>query len=441
LGLLRFLLSDDPRAVWLRENFVFKLVPMLNPDGVARGHHRTNSLGLDLNRCYTNPVHSEHEGVWLSKHLLMQWASKTRLLFCVDFHGHPTRRGCFLLGNRSTGARQAWSLTYARLCQLNSPHFDIDACDFADPVPAASPCSGGITAVAGDEGAGPVDPATRKQGTARAAIYRDCQLNHAYTFECNYHSGRSTKPMNVAPGLPDWAGCPGGATKTQASVPYDPSCWAQAGEAIGVSLLDLYGHNCCSRLPGSRYGSLSKLLSLSPSLGNRASAQGLCDAVPKVRGLRFRTVAEQQQSCENEFCSWAMTPKQLDMLAKEASSGTACVGCGPVYPWVNSTELTHASSLPAGPWPQRASQGATYAKSGMSLALRQRHTHVVHLDGPDSGQVGMRMTKGSLWGSKDGVRPNANRTRATRTASTGALIVASGVRPGQAGPAPWSNYW
>ena len=33
-GFLKFLVSDDPRAVLLRENFVFKILPMLNPDGV-----------------------------------------------------------------------------------------------------------------------------------------------------------------------------------------------------------------------------------------------------------------------------------------------------------------------------------------------------------------------------------------------------------------------
>ena len=46
-GLLAFLLRDgDPRAAALRDRFVFKFVPMLNPDGCARGHYRSDTLGL-----------------------------------------------------------------------------------------------------------------------------------------------------------------------------------------------------------------------------------------------------------------------------------------------------------------------------------------------------------------------------------------------------------
>lgn len=49
-GALRFLLSSDPQAVRIRDNFVFKIFPMADPDGVARGGVRFNANGYDLNR-------------------------------------------------------------------------------------------------------------------------------------------------------------------------------------------------------------------------------------------------------------------------------------------------------------------------------------------------------------------------------------------------------
>lgn len=39
----------------LRRKFVFKLVPMLNPDGVIVGNYRTNLAARDLNRTYKDP--------------------------------------------------------------------------------------------------------------------------------------------------------------------------------------------------------------------------------------------------------------------------------------------------------------------------------------------------------------------------------------------------
>jgi len=44
-GTLEYLISDDEGAKYLRNNFVFKIVPMLNPDGVIIGNYRCSLSG------------------------------------------------------------------------------------------------------------------------------------------------------------------------------------------------------------------------------------------------------------------------------------------------------------------------------------------------------------------------------------------------------------
>ena len=54
-GIIKFLLSKDKVADALRRRTIFKIIPMLNSDGVTVGNTRCSFIGRDLNRLYGHP--------------------------------------------------------------------------------------------------------------------------------------------------------------------------------------------------------------------------------------------------------------------------------------------------------------------------------------------------------------------------------------------------
>jgi murein tripeptide amidase MpaA len=48
---------------------IFKIIPMVNPDGVIIGNYRSSMAGCDLNRRYDEPDFRFHPTVWSIKNM------------------------------------------------------------------------------------------------------------------------------------------------------------------------------------------------------------------------------------------------------------------------------------------------------------------------------------------------------------------------------------
>jgi len=69
-SVLDFLTGTQEEAKELRDNFIFKVVPMLNVDGVICGNYRCNLAGVDLNRQWLDPTKKSHPTIWYTKNLI-----------------------------------------------------------------------------------------------------------------------------------------------------------------------------------------------------------------------------------------------------------------------------------------------------------------------------------------------------------------------------------
>jgi hypothetical protein len=86
------LLNNSVYSNSLLDKYIFKIIPMLNPDGVIHGHYRNNILGKDLNRMWQDPRANLTPTIYYLKKLI----SINKPLFFCDFHGHSNMPNCAL---------------------------------------------------------------------------------------------------------------------------------------------------------------------------------------------------------------------------------------------------------------------------------------------------------------------------------------------------------
>ncbi|KAM7108570.1 cytosolic carboxypeptidase 2 [Ciconia maguari] len=83
-GFLDFLLSAHADARLLRRLFVFKVVPMLNPDGVVVGNSRCSLAGRDPNRAYGTALRGSFPGVWHLRAMVESRKNNVFMYGCDD---------------------------------------------------------------------------------------------------------------------------------------------------------------------------------------------------------------------------------------------------------------------------------------------------------------------------------------------------------------------
>ncbi len=248
-GIINFLLDkNDLIAKELRKRYVFKIIPILNPDGVYRGHYRMDQFGQNLNRYYLEPELQKQPSIYAAKKLLHLYASKyQKLSFYLDLHAHASKRGCFIYGNVLDRIEaQVQNQLFCKLIALNSAHFDYNGCLFSkehmsriDPGDQAK----GLTA----------------EGCGRVSTYLDYGLVHSYTLECNYNQSKYGNEVPPCENDPNGQYTTPPSAYTTNPEPYTPSSWGGVGRACLVAILDVKSQNPCSRIPKSSYKSLDKM--------------------------------------------------------------------------------------------------------------------------------------------------------------------------------------
>ena len=89
-GFLQQLLQ--PGSHYLRDKCIFKIVPMLNVDGVVLGNFRTGIMGRDLNRSFH--LVDKYNEINIVRRLAEDYKPET----FIDFHGHSSKKNVFIYG-------------------------------------------------------------------------------------------------------------------------------------------------------------------------------------------------------------------------------------------------------------------------------------------------------------------------------------------------------
>ncbi|XP_059175471.1 cytosolic carboxypeptidase 2-like [Physella acuta] len=170
-GLIEFISGPDPVAKELRDKFIFKIIPMTNPDGVIVGNYRCSLAARDLNRNYRHPRRENFPTVWHLKKLVEELSKTHEIALYCDLHGHSRKPNVFMYGNNTSADGDKTAIGTARafiaermfpwLMSVKSPEkFHFTSCKFS-----IRKC---------------------KESTGRVVMWRQMKIFNSFTLEATF---------------------------------------------------------------------------------------------------------------------------------------------------------------------------------------------------------------------------------------------------------------
>ncbi|KAL0490549.1 cytosolic carboxypeptidase [Acrasis kona] len=162
-GVIDFLTGPSLDAKILRDNFVFKIVPMLNPDGVINGNYRCSLAGFDLNRRWNDCNPKLCPTIHHTKQMVKRFMEDREVILSCDFHGHSRKKNIFMYGcheKSSTPEKRLAPRVFPRILWKISHNFSFQDCNFSIQ--------------------------RSKESTARVVLFKEFGLVNSYTLEASF---------------------------------------------------------------------------------------------------------------------------------------------------------------------------------------------------------------------------------------------------------------
>ncbi|CAG9329613.1 unnamed protein product [Blepharisma stoltei] len=173
-GFLKFITGNCKKAKKLRKKIVFKIVPMLNVDGVIVGNTRCSLTGEDLNRSFQDPNPKLNPVIYHLKSKAATISSVHKLIFYFDLHAHSKKKGVFMYGPHYPLHSEKYCKikVFPKLISETTEMFRYYSCRFRNEA--------------------------SKRKTARLVMWKELELPYTYTVESSSHGYLDSERATIA---------------------------------------------------------------------------------------------------------------------------------------------------------------------------------------------------------------------------------------------------